>query len=551
VNGREPDPVAWFLLPGETLRIDLKNPPDTGGVKWECSGGKFKRKDRRYATWEAPKEPRPCWIKSDAFPDSILVFSMIPYDSLKKGKLRGYPIGDYPDPKKGASAMIEGNAEQYGHPPGFVMVPESLANLPVSPRFKLGEFVCPQPDTWPRYLYIEREQLIFLEELADTLGVPGFRILSGYRSPWYNKKKGSGKWSRHQYGDATDIMVDLDGDWYMDDVNQDGKVDVLDAFVITDAVDRLKKRWGNIFGMGIYNWKKTRTPFVHVDTRGFDSWWNPENWSARLFPEDEETAMVKDTGLPAFAGITMKTLGFLTSIPAESATTDTLPEPKMPSLKRGWKTLVSPAKNAVFAYPDTNATDWRIILYDETGAKLWEYGPLLWAGPSPENRPPSAVAFSGDGLRLALFHGRSLYLFSRDEGLVWQKVILRPVSDHEASMAFSERGDLLYLSVGGRAYCFDVANYSLVWVRGGDYRDIRLTDRGDLACLSRTGTLDLLDPVSGRKRGEFNWYGLGYRGHDCGEIEALSGGKVALRFTPNDPANALGPFYLLLETEGK
>lgn len=543
--------MAWFLLPGETLRIDLKNPPDTGKVKWECNKGKFRRKENGFAIWEAPKQPGPCWIKSDAFPDSILVLSMIPYDSLKKGKLRGYPIGDYPDPTKGASAMIEGNAEQYAHPPGFVMVPESLVNLPVSPKFKLGQFVCPQPDTWPRYLYIKRQQLIFIEELADSLGVPGFRIVSGYRSPWYNKKKGRGKWSRHQYGDATDIMVDLDGDWFMDDINHDGKVDVLDAFVITDAVDRLKKRWGNIFGMGIYNWRKTRTPFIHVDTRGFDSWWNPENWAARLAPDEEERAMVRDTGLPAFTGLTMKTLGFLTSLPPESTKTDTLPKPKMPDLKKGWKTLVSPANNAVFAYPDTNATVWRIRLYDEAGEKLWEYGSLFWTHPSPENRPPSAAAFSPNGLHLAVFHGSSLYLFSRDNGLVWQKVILRPLSDPDASIVFSERGDLLYLSVGGRIYCFDVQNYSLVWDRGGDYRDIQLTDRGDLAGLSRAGTLDLLDPVSGKKRGEFNWYGLGYRGHDCTEIEVISGGKVALWFTPADPANALGPFYLLLEPGGK
>ncbi|MEO0145614.1 MAG: D-Ala-D-Ala carboxypeptidase family metallohydrolase [candidate division WOR-3 bacterium] len=476
---------------------------------------------------------------------------MIPYDSLKKGKIRGYPIGDYPDPKKGASTMIEGNALQYSHPPGFIMVPESLRDLAISPRFRLGDFVCPQPDTWPRYMYLEREQVVFLEELADTLGVPGFLVVSGYRSPWYNRKRGRGKWSRHQYGDATDIIVDLDGDWFMDDLNRDGKVDVLDAFVITDAVERMKKRWGNIFGMGIYNWGKNRTPFVHIDTRGFDSWWNPENWSARLMPDDEDRLMIVDTGSPAFAGLAMRTIGFLTSLPPETLGTDTIPDPKPPPVSKGQRVLVSPSGNAVFVYPGPDATGWKLAMYDETGAKLWEYGSLLWASSSSDRKPPSALAFSPDGLYLALFHGRSLYVFSRDEGLIWQKVIMRPIGTDSASLAFSEKGDLLYMSVGGRAYCFDVRNYSLVWVRSGDYKEIRLTDRGDLACLNRAGTLDLLDPISGRKRGEFNWYGLGYRGHHCTEIEPLSEGRVALQFTPIDPANALGPFYLLLEPAAK
>lgn len=52
-----------------------------------------------------------------------------------------------------------------------------------------------------------------------------FGIISGYRTPWYNKSVGNVPNSRHVYGDAMDLYVDTDDDARMDDLNGDGSHD--------------------------------------------------------------------------------------------------------------------------------------------------------------------------------------------------------------------------------------------------------------------------------------------------------------------------------------
>ncbi len=551
VNGKPGDGVIWLVLPGDSIDLGLGfSIPDSDSVVWWCSRGEIKAKDSLTAVWRAPKKPGPCWIGCDRIPDSVFAWVMFPLDSLdKNGKIHGYPIGHYLDPKgKKASAMIKQHWQEYLPPPGLIEVPESLAGLHISRRFTVGQFVCPQPDTWPRFMYIDRDQIRLLEELADSLGVPGFTVVSGYRSPWYNRKRGRGKWSRHQYGDATDIMIDLDHDWYFDDVNKDNKIDVQDVFVIADAVQKLKKKWGNVIGMGMYFWghKGVRTPFIHVDTRGFESWWNKPEWKSRLLARDEDGLLVSDTG--SFIGnLVANSVGLMLSLPEEkhAEPRDTVPEPTIPKIGKGWRILVSPAKNAVFAFPDSGARKWEVRMYNAKGKRLWRYKQMLWVRSKPDNKPPEAVAFSPDGQNLALFHGKTLYLFSVQKGLMWHKTLTRPMWKDTASIEFNPKGDLVYLSKSGRLYCFDVPNYQLVWVRSGDYRDIKLTDNGELAGLNRQGSLDFIDPSTGKKTGQFNYYGLGYRGHNCVDIQTLSGGRVALRFEPLDPDNAKAFYYML------
>ena len=61
------------------------------------------------------------------------------------------------------------------------------------------------------------------------------RILSGFRAPYYNDKivaEGAASASRHQYGDAADVIIDANGDGRMDDLNHDGRLDLSDTQVI-------------------------------------------------------------------------------------------------------------------------------------------------------------------------------------------------------------------------------------------------------------------------------------------------------------------------------
>jgi len=128
-----------------------------------------------------------------------------------------------------------------------------------------------------------REALLLkLELLLARVNAAGYRcdtlvVMSGYRTPYYNRVIGNVQYSRHQWGGAADVFVDaapVDG--VMDDLNGDGIIDVDDAGVLYDLVDEL-------FGIEIYEdfvgglarYAKTAAhpPFVHVDVRGIRVRW--------------------------------------------------------------------------------------------------------------------------------------------------------------------------------------------------------------------------------------------------------------------------------------
>src|SRR6185436_19219101 len=95
--------------------------------------------------------------------------------------------------------------------------------------------------------------------------------MSGYRTPQYNGPGGNGrvKNSRHTYGDAADVWVDEDGDGRMDDLNGDGRVDIKDAAMLRQAVERVEARQPTLVGgAGVYTATREHGPFVHVDARG-------------------------------------------------------------------------------------------------------------------------------------------------------------------------------------------------------------------------------------------------------------------------------------------
>ena len=133
----------------------------------------------------------------------------------------------------------------------------------------------------PKYLFLQNKLLLKLEKIRkelilENIPVKNMVVMSGYRTPYYNKAIGNVKLSRHVFGDAADIFIDNDGDYRMDDINNDGKHSIGDAQTMAGIVESLAKREsfkGLLGGLGVYGPKSHRGAFIHVDTRGFKARW--------------------------------------------------------------------------------------------------------------------------------------------------------------------------------------------------------------------------------------------------------------------------------------
>jgi uncharacterized protein YcbK (DUF882 family) len=108
--------------------------------------------------------------------------------------------------------------------------------------------------------------------------VQSLHVMSGYRTPWYNRAIGNTtNFSRHAYGDAADVFVDNDRNDWMDDLSGDGRATVADARVLSAAVEAMaQSAWYAPFagGLGVYESSPPRRgPFIHIDTRGHRARW--------------------------------------------------------------------------------------------------------------------------------------------------------------------------------------------------------------------------------------------------------------------------------------
>lgn len=339
-----------FLLPDQAITIETHLP---GGPAYRWSGdGQFvlpaSVKVKADPTgksgpvlpagsavsWKAPGTIGPAELvlttaTSDGWSEAarLTVQVMAPFDKLANGVLNGYRIGRYP----ARAARATQPETDYGPPPGFLRLPKSGDPVPVSPRFFLHDFACKQRHAGDRYVALRPELLRFLEAIVDKVESEGFHcsridpadpyielaslsgdgeaapgrerridvapeapgrpvlIMSGYRTPAYNRSLGNVRMSRHQYGDAADLIIDTNGDGSMDDLNRDGRVDGDDAITLAGWIEELWEtpefadRPG---GLGIYNAGGDHGPFVHVDTRGSRARWggNGLDWDDESGP---------------------------------------------------------------------------------------------------------------------------------------------------------------------------------------------------------------------------------------------------------------------------
>lgn len=233
---------TFTVLPGETVSLEALN--------------------RRW-TWTAPRTPGlyPIGVASADGRDSLTIqaFVLVPYSRVRGGHLNGYRIGRYPVAHR---------------PQGFIEVTRANSDVQISPHFKLKQFVCKQAGGYPKYIVLNADLVQRLEELLALANSSGYRastfhVMSGYRTPAYNRAIGNVANSRHVWGSAADIFIDEDGDGQMDDLNGDGLSDGRDADLLYRLFDGPQRRGG----LGKYAATAAHGPFVHVDLRDRRARW--------------------------------------------------------------------------------------------------------------------------------------------------------------------------------------------------------------------------------------------------------------------------------------
>lgn len=216
--------------------------------------------------------------------DSFALITLRGFADKRGEYVNGYRLGRWP-----AERWLM--ARNYFNPDGFVEVTPDNTSLRLSRHFVLGDFVThDQQQIWPKYVALEVKLIDKLELVLQDLASHGYSVervvvLSGFRAPYYNERgvgEGMARASRHQYGDAADILIDTDSDGRMDDVNHDGRVDLRDVAPITEAIVRVERRYPQLLGgLGTYAAMGPRGPFAHVDVRGTSARWESGWWKKK------------------------------------------------------------------------------------------------------------------------------------------------------------------------------------------------------------------------------------------------------------------------------
>jgi len=121
----------------------------------------------------------------------------------------------------------------------------------MSKNFKKSEFKCRDGTNVPAELMDNLEELVEnLQIIRDHIAVP-MRIISGYRSPKYNRKIGGARKSQHMKAKAADIVV-----------RSLKPVELREIIINLIKEGKIKKG-----GVGLYR------SFVHYDTRGWNARW--------------------------------------------------------------------------------------------------------------------------------------------------------------------------------------------------------------------------------------------------------------------------------------
>lgn len=207
----------------------------------------------------------------------ISLITLLPFADKVNGRVGDYHLGRFPAEKRPPRSAA------YENPDGFIEVTLENKDTPVSEHFRLGDFLThDQKNVWPKYLVlrealVDKLELVMVELQRRGVDAKRMRVMSGFRSPQYNQKgvgRGRARDSRHQFGDAADIMVDNNADNRLDDLNRDGRVNSKDMRILAEAVESVERQYPELVGgLGLYRANSARGPFIHVDVRGQRARW--------------------------------------------------------------------------------------------------------------------------------------------------------------------------------------------------------------------------------------------------------------------------------------
>lgn len=270
---------AAYVLPGAALSLSLTGADGDLPVSVSAQAGRLEPTvDGWQWSHDQPGGPYAIDLRSvsDDRSTRINAFVLWPRSDPQREKIGDFRIGRYSDkPLRGLAAY---------HPPaGFVGVNRENKDSRVSPSFSLGQFVSKQAGGYPKYLVLSQDLLLKLERLLAHIRDKGVTcdtlyIMSGYRTPFYNRAIGNVRYSRHQWGDAADVFVDCaPRDGRMDDLNRDGKENFQDALTLAQWAEELAEEFERIGlkgGLAPYPSTSAHGPFVHIDTRGYRARWS-------------------------------------------------------------------------------------------------------------------------------------------------------------------------------------------------------------------------------------------------------------------------------------
>jgi uncharacterized protein YcbK (DUF882 family) len=271
-----------FALPGSTLEFPLAVGGDPRTLRYEWlrlgdAAAADSSQPLRGANVVTPRRPGFYRLAVRRGPEreimtQPIVAVLMPFQRKVGGMLNGYRIGTY------LTERLAGRgAGQPDHPEGFLEVGPEHVGLSVSTHLTVGDFIThdSQEDIWPKYVALNPRLLDKLElVIAEVRRRRGrvraidlaLGVHSGFRTPWHNARvpRAAGD-SRHQYGDAADVVMDANGD---------GRITAADGMLVANAVDRVEYEYPELAGgLGLYTGRQYRTPYVHIDTRGTPARW--------------------------------------------------------------------------------------------------------------------------------------------------------------------------------------------------------------------------------------------------------------------------------------